>query len=776
MENHDLEVDDIRDIADFLAKPMPVSSGTFTTSNVPGDTLLNADLFTLFNTQAIWVNKIQGFLNMRGDVKLRLVINPTPFQAGLLRIGYFPCANQLSLEMQSHLLNRMVISQTPGAYLNLNTNFVEVTVPYVAPVSFIERDLVATAQHCSWGNVFIHVMEPLRTGTGPTSVNWTLWMSIENLQLSGMVQPQMLGFQPQMSMERRKGRNALDEEQNDGRGPVTKIMSSGVKLARDMAAIPMLQPIATPASWVLSAVGNLCESFGWSKPTISEHTGTLLINQNHMAINTRGGDNSAPLALDPDNKLQIITDASPGGQDEMSFQYVHSKWSFLTDVNWPTTGAAGGILFSQGIGPKSFKISQTVGTTTVYSVPPCAVGQELYSLYRGSFEVRLRIIKTGFHTGTLAVAYVPGAAGYPLTYSDTAYVYRQIIDIQDGSDFVFNLPYMIPQEFSSVGDIIGRFVIYVVNPLVAPATVASSVDVFMEVRGGPDLQYAVPRGLTATPFVPQGIVDDESGESTAVTLGSRNHDVANINHAALAVGDIQKSYLEILKAQYNLIYANATNYLGGGSGAFYLAANRFYAARYDGTNLTQAEIGGDPVSFVGSWYVMSRGSTRIRIIPKGINTTGSQTNNYRGMFLSSNSADGFQNGPYAGTTGVTYWTDQAPNATTDASFASLLSASIPAIGSSAAGYSNRIYQLPNQNGGLAVQAPFYSRYKYDLNHFVFSPGQNSLKFTSNNGVGFYANNLAFPTITRSLGDDYQFAYFVGIPCYASSSFFFNKQA
>lgn len=236
MNDHDLEVNDIKDIADFLAKPMAVSTGTFTTANVWGDTLLSTDIFSLFNSQSIWTNKIQGFLNMRADVKLRLVINPTPFQAGMLRLSYFPCANQMQNEMNSHLLNRTTISQLPGAYLNLENNFVEVTVPYVAPTTFIERDQVASGSYVSWGQVLIHVFEILRTGTGPTSINWTLWMSLENLELSGMVQPQSAA--PSSRKRKTRGLPPQDAEANSGKGPIGKIMSSGAQLATDLGAIP----------------------------------------------------------------------------------------------------------------------------------------------------------------------------------------------------------------------------------------------------------------------------------------------------------------------------------------------------------------------------------------------------------------------------------------------------------------------------------------------------------------------------------------------------------
>ena len=181
---------DVKEIADFLAKPVPVGNGVFSTTNVWGDNLFNSDIYTLFKAQTIWVNKIQGFLSFRGDVKIRVVVNSTPFQAGLLRVSYFPCSDVLANEALMHRYNRQTISQMPGAYLNLQDNAVEVTIPYIAPPTFLERD-VASPIVPSWGALYVDVFEVLRTGTGPTTVNFTVWMSIENLELSGQVYPQM---------------------------------------------------------------------------------------------------------------------------------------------------------------------------------------------------------------------------------------------------------------------------------------------------------------------------------------------------------------------------------------------------------------------------------------------------------------------------------------------------------------------------------------------------------------------------------------------------------
>ncbi len=768
MNDYDLEVDDIKNIADFLAKPMPVASGTFTTANTWGDILFTNDIFGLLNAQSIWTNKIQGFLNMRGDVKLRLVINPTPFQAGLLRLSYYPCENQLGQEALAHLLNRKTISQLPGAYLSLKDNFVEVTVPYVAPTSFLERDQVASGNHISWGKLYIHVFELLRTGTGPTSVNWTLWMSVENLELSGMVQPQMSDGSPR---RKRKSRPLApqDSEANSGKGPIGKIMSSGAKLASDLSAIPMLAPVAKPAAWVASAVGAFCDSLGWSKPTMTEGPCPQYISAHTYSVNTKGNDGSAPLSLDPDNKIMPISDASPGSLDEMSFNYVKTRWAFHKDFAWSSTSNSGDLLYNLQVNPNNFRDSQTIGGNTVYSNMPCSVFSEFYHQYRGSFEFRVRLVKTGFHTGTLAIGFVPGLRAIVPSYSDSAYTYRQIIDIQDGDEFIFNLPYMIPQDYVNNSDSIGNFFIYCVNPLIAPATVSSTIDVFIEARGGPDLTFAVPKGLTVCPIIPQGVDTQEEGESTTLTMGSRLHDLSNVHHASLAVGEIQQSLLEILKASYNLVFAPTSTNPDTGSGTYYLGTNRIYGCRYNGVSLISSELGGDLVSFIGSFYALQRGSQRWRFMPADHTATAQS---YRGMFLSNSSNDAWASGTFG--PGQTWWSADLPNTAFDAKWSAMMSGTINAVGAYPGGYSNRPFQTSSINSGVAIQAPFYCKYRYELNHIVNTTGVNQLSYTTNNGVAFYTPSSSKTLIARSLGDDFQFCYFVGVPCYISSNAAFTN--
>ncbi len=745
----DVETDDIKTIADFLAKPVPVASGTFSGANTWGSSLFSSSILSLLNAQPIWLNKLQGFLNVRGNVKFRLVINPTPFQQGLLRLTYFPCANQMQQSYASHMFNRTTISQLPGTYLNMNDNFCEITVPYLAPTSFLQRDAIAGGLHVDWGNVDITVFEIFRTGTGPAQVNWTLWMSVEDLELAGMVHPQM--FEPQMA---KRPQRAIDQEANSGKGPIATLMSTGLKVANALSAIPSLEPVTKPASWVLSALGSAAEALGWSKPTLSEGPMPVYRGIHWYMNNSDGNDNCAPLSLRTDNKISAITDASPGALDEMSFNFIKTRWSYQNDFQWTAARVAGDLLYDFAVRPSNGETLVVANGVTVGTTTPAGALSKLYNHWRGSMDFRIRLIKTGYHTGTLAITFVPGRATTVPTYLETSYMYRQIIDLQKGSDFLVDLPDMVAQDFLGVSDRSGTIYIHVVNPLIAPATCSSTIDVQVETRGGPDLVFTNPVNFNdCVPYVPQmdygfepqGVDTDVSGEATEIALSSRSHPMRNVHHATIANGEVQMSVLDILKAAWTVRYAPGISPSNLAGSPVLIPAGQVYARRWDGAANVNAPIGGDLLSFVSSWFAFHRGAERFRFA----NMDCSASNwNYRAMLVTNQDI---------GTLPV--YAQAAGNATR-------WSSQLSATNGGAIVTAGRFLAIPRDNGGVAVQVPFYSRYRYCLNTWSSAVGATVSYFSNAAAAAVSIGNSTGITTTRSAGDDYQLSYFIGIPAYA----------
>jgi hypothetical protein len=488
----DVEKDTIVGIKDFLAKPIPIWLGQVSTTDTENQVLYSSSLLSLVTSNALWWDKLKGFLNFRADVKLRLTLNTNPFQAGLVRMMYFPNEGTRPGEARGHMYNIVTNSQLPGVFLPFSDDGVELTVPYASPTYYVQVDRIG-ADAVDWGKVYVVVYAPMRTGSsGPTSAACTLWMSLENLELAGQLHPQSRG-------------NVSDRETNGGRGTISSIMSTGRDFVKSLSGVPSVGGLTEPTAWALDIASRAASALGWSKPTLSSDPTMMAVGGNWRSINVDGGDMSAPLSYRTDNKLKVISDGHTSGTDELSFDYVHSKWGAIRLFDWGASDAVGTLLQTFEIGPQQFYVNYTVGGRQVKTLPPCSFGREFFSMYRGSFDLNFKFVKTGYHSGSLAFCWVPGIASSTPTYAQTAFLHREIVSLQGGSDFCFSLPYLLGQDYINCEHRIGKLCVYVVNPLVAPETCNPTIRVYVEARGGQDLEYSVPKAIESVPYYPQSI-------------------------------------------------------------------------------------------------------------------------------------------------------------------------------------------------------------------------------------------------------------------------------
>nr|QIS88066.1 MAG: polyprotein [Gerbovich virus] len=145
--------------------------------------------------------------------------------------------------------------------------------------------------------------------------------------------------------------------------------------------------------------------------------------------------------------------------------------------------------------------AETSQTLPSYVLTPLARVASLFAYWRGTIEFRFDFVASMFHTGRIAVCFVPG--GSTKTFYGDTQSYVQYFDLQDNTSFTYKCPFIsdvpwIATSFNSVrfpatnGPSIGDLVAYVVNPLVAIAGIGTTVQIIPYVRGGEDLEFAVP--------------------------------------------------------------------------------------------------------------------------------------------------------------------------------------------------------------------------------------------------------------------------------------------
>merc|ERR1712137_1362345 len=143
-----------------------------------------------------------------------------------------------------------------------------------------------------------------------------------------------------------------------------------------------------------------------------------------------------------------------------------------------------------------------MGTGNVFNFTPIAGLANVFHNWRGGLRFKFKFAKTPYHSGRLAVSFLPanintllGADTTPfdVTLQDSAFLHREILDLREAFEFEFTVPYTANIPYLNVKQPMGRLVIHVLNPLIGTEIVSDDIDFAVEVSGAEDLEFFGPR-------------------------------------------------------------------------------------------------------------------------------------------------------------------------------------------------------------------------------------------------------------------------------------------
>jgi hypothetical protein len=720
---------DVSTIIAYLNKPIPVTSGAWSTGSTAGTLLYNQDAWVGVWANTMWKEKLHGIFGLRATLRVDLVLNATPFHAGRLRLCYYPAAATNMLKYNMHIGHRIPLSQLPGLDIGCGDEAISLKIPYVTPQRFIEL----TGSIVSWGNVIIAIMSPLNTGTlSDSTADYTLWYSMEDVELFGQTN-KAVSQQSTPGKSRPKRINASETELK----PISHTLGAASEFVGNVAKIPFLTPWAGPVSWFLNAAKGAAIAFGFSTPINTELPCMMSTNFNWHTTTSDGTDNSIPLSLLYDAKLKILDDVTAGGEDQMSINFIKRQWSFFTTFTINESNTLGQSLFATYLQPDQYKIA--VSATESYYTPIAYLAR-MYNMYRGGMEVMLKFVKTGFHAGSLAISFVPGPNDATLSLTDTSYVYRTVIDLQEGDQACFICPYLIPLDFidSSIG--FGRFYVNVVNPLRSPDTVASTVDVLVYVRAADSFQVQQPANWNNWPITQQGgDITEYSEEIVCSTVGQGPTATLDYEFCQESMSEAATSILQLAK-RYNAI---AFQFPSIGTGdviimhPWAIGIPRFITPNYTDT----AGLYDPLLALVTCPFAFYRGGVRIRL------NQSASTDERNVCYMKRVEATG---GPAY--QAVSFAANTAPYIT-DAYIPTLIWPLQPLpVATNAWNF-----------GGLSVQIPYQAPYRFCPIQYFPIGNQNTNFYSPRPKLEIYHGLKYDRLATRAVSDDYQCLFWVGIP-------------
>nr|ULF99820.1 MAG: hypothetical protein 2 [Dicistroviridae sp.] len=543
--------DRIHTIKDFLSRPIVIHTGTWATTVVPEDA--NSQLYTAnfpeaLISNAMYQEKLNGFVGLRGTLVVKVQVNSQPFQQGRLLLQYYPYAqympNRVAL-VNSTLQGR---SGCPRTDLDLSVGTeVEMRIPYVSPHVYYN---LITGQG-SFGAIYLSVYSQLRDQvSGKGTIEYTVWAHMEDVDIQYPTGATIFtGSSPNfanLANRLASGNMTADEvremykQETFKTKPAQIFAQSGFELSQlkdnnspstgigqiseglsTLSKIPIIGNLFTKPAWISAQASNIFKMLGFSKPTIQGLPCENKLRTQVRMANFDGADTSHKLALSSSNEIETKSGLSGTSSDEMALSHVLSIPNYWDRFSWPSEGdgsATGAILWDNYVTPMKIKAFSTTIKDRFRTTHMGYVANS-HGMWRGSIVYTFKFVKTQYHSGRLRISFIPFYFNKTISTGtpDVSKTIKMIVDLRTSTEVSFTVPYVssrpwmycIRPESSWLGEknekmynaVTGIVRVEVLNKLVAANNVFPSIDTIVEIHGGPDLTFANP---TAPSYVPYG--------------------------------------------------------------------------------------------------------------------------------------------------------------------------------------------------------------------------------------------------------------------------------
>ena len=526
-------------IIDYLQRPSIITSGSFAATDA--GILWIGDVTALFTPSK--QPRITNIYTWRADFELTLQVNADRFQQGRYILGWLPIGGALApgitgnaLQWRNmHTCNLTKITQLPHVEIDLATQtHVSLKIPYTSVYPMSTWSTTNASSDFGLGPVFIIPYSPLNPGSGGSSTcGYTLLGSFANVSLGAA------------------SVNQADDGSLEARaqkiGPISSVLRKVSMASSLFNDVPLIGGYARNVSWFAKVAAKSAAYWGFSKPlAIAAPT---RVDRKVTAFNAVSdvAHYAKPLGISSENSVSFPSSV-PVDVDEMDISYIVSHPAYLASFTWTTALASGNILANVNVTPQG-SVTWSKG---VVHTPLSFVHNQFYR-WRGGIRYRFKMVKTAFHRGRLVVAFYPGINGTAGTLSTSEMVFREIVDVSLTSEFEVCCPYLLPTPWRSAGQSMGVLHIYVLDPLVAPTTVSTSVTILMEVSADTDMQFAAPATWLYEPYCPSTAQagGEEYTETPCFVLGPKASS-PNDMLTAQTSGETVKSIRQLLKRNWHI--------------------------------------------------------------------------------------------------------------------------------------------------------------------------------------------------------------------------------
>jgi hypothetical protein len=531
----------------FFKRPVKIRSYEWTTAAAFDQ---NFDPWSNYINNPRVANRISNYYNLKGTLKIRILINGNPFLYGRLMASYVPLDiwdYSVSQENEVGYLTRL--SQCPKVFIDpTRSEGGEMTLPF-----FYFKDMVnlTDGDYGQLGQIYIKSLGDLNHSNGTVDeaqISVFAWM--EDVELSGLTHTNMLGLTPQ-----------ADETDMANKGAISRPATALAGIAGVMANIPPIRPFALATQMAASGIASMAALLGYSAPVMTKSPDRYKpVLASNFAV-TDQAVTTEKLTVDSKQELSIDPRISGmGASDPMLINEIATRESYLTNFTWAEGAATESLLWNVRVNPMLGVVDATDSGRFLTALAFASVP---FQYWTGTIDFRFQIVASAYHRGRIKVVFDPSRT--PLV-SEYNVAFTEIIDLSEKDDFTISVsnaqPYGVlkvtsPQLLTSGATSTitsprerednGTLSVFVVNKLTSPnETISNDVRVNVFVKAGKDFELFSPGSAMGSLSVTASPQSSETDLEGHVDRNKPDHE--DMTHHALGTEgfnspDLAKVYM-----------------------------------------------------------------------------------------------------------------------------------------------------------------------------------------------------------------------------------------
>jgi hypothetical protein len=430
---------DVMYLSNFLSRPVNILSYTWLETDSVNNSHSVEPWYAFFNDTRI-KDKLNNFAFIQCTLKVKIIINASPFYYGAVLAHYQPLhnLNPSTVELTSSTRRFIQYSQRPHIWVYPQSNEGgELQLPYLNYRNWTRTHL--TQDFKDLGKLFIDVVDVLKSANGATGtgVVVSVFAWAENVTTSGSTLATTMA------------------QGGDEYGIVSKPSSKIATMASYLTKIPLIGPFARATEIGAGALRDIAKMFGFTNvPNLSD-VQPFQPRPYHNFADTSISFPIDKLTVDPKNELSISQEVA-GIKDEgdpLCIDEFIKKESLLSTFKWNTTNAAGTLLWKCDVSPMLCD-SETDGSGIAsIQCTPMGYAAAMFGQWRGDIIFRFTILASKFHKGRIVLVFDPlgDSTNNIVAISDSfSGCYNQIVDLGEETNVEFRVPYSQATYFQNV--------------------------------------------------------------------------------------------------------------------------------------------------------------------------------------------------------------------------------------------------------------------------------------------------------------------------------------